>query len=334
MKTYQSIKADPRSGLFGKTIWLMALVAMFLVSPLASAAETWPLLAGQSTDVGTVVVDHDINAGQVSVTYTLTDPNATFGTLHLWVGNQTNFDNLDKSNRPAPGKSPYSFNATGLTTHTFTVDLADVFAEADACGKDIYVIPHAEINYANGGNDTAYGFEFDGKDKFNARNKKGAAVGAWWYYGVYNVVCTPPTEDDQACYSYKGETAWADGSRYVNPGNWATYTAYVAGTTVDLFAGQTLDAGSVTFSAVNNGKVTITIDIAAGWRFAPVAENVKIQGYNEAPSGNPAPGNFTTHKAQASGASYTVDVDAFNFYGVHVDVEKVTPVACPVTQPE
>ncbi|MFU8789554.1 MAG: hypothetical protein ACNA7G_11025 [Methylobacter sp.] len=328
MKTYQT-KAGPQSGLFGKTIWLMALVAMFLVSPLASAAETWPLLAGQSTDVGTVVVDHDINAGQVSVTYTLTDPNATLGTLHLWVGDQTNFDNLDKSNRPAPGHSPYAFNATGLTTYTFTVALADVFGEADACGKDIYVIPHAEINYADGSNDTAYGFEFDGKDKFNARNKKGAAVGAWWYYGVYNVVCTPPSDEDGACYKYDEETAWAAGNRYTQQGSWATYTEYAA-KTVDLLAGQTHEAGTVTFSAVNNGKVTITININTGWRFNPVAENVKIQGYATAPSGNPAPGSFTTHKATAGGATYTVNVDAFNFYGVHVDVEKVTEVVCTI----
>lgn len=115
------------------------------------------------------------------------------------------------------------------------------------------------------------------------------------------------------------ETAWADGDRYVNPGNWATYTSYVEGT-VTLYAGQTEVAGSVEFSAVNSGMVTITITLAPGWDFQDVAENVKIQDYDDAPSGNPAPGQFA-HKANASGNSISVNVPANNYYGIHVDVK-------------
>jgi len=115
------------------------------------------------------------------------------------------------------------------------------------------------------------------------------------------------------------ETAWAAGSRYVRRGNWATYTPYVAGQTVVLYAGQTQQAGTVTFSAPVDGMVTITIALNSGWSFADVAENVKIQDYATAPSGNPSPGLFTW-KGTASGSSFSIAVPENNFYGVHVDV--------------
>jgi hypothetical protein len=57
-----------------------------------------------------------------------------------------------------------------------------------------------------------------------------------------------PCPDDEPCYEFKDETAWSAGLRYNTRGNWATYTAYSAGSTVKLFAGQTLEAGTVSFS--------------------------------------------------------------------------------------
>jgi hypothetical protein len=131
--------------------------------------------------------------------------------------------------------------------------------------------------------------------------------------------CTPPDDD---C---NDETAWADGNRYVNRGNWATYTSYSgAAKTVTLFAGQTHNAGTVHFSAPVGGMVTITITLnnAAGWQFnLSDPENVKIQDYAMAPSGNPAPGLFA-HKAYATGSPFSIQVPENNFYGVHVDVQQ------------
>jgi hypothetical protein len=114
-----------------------------------------------------------------------------------------------------------------------------------------------------------------------------------------------------------GETAWAAGNRYVSKGNWATYTPYEVDTTVTLYAGQHMEAGTVHFSAVVDGEVTITIELNSGWQLEDVEEAVKIQGYNEAPSGNPAPGQFTTYK----GNDLTVTVPAHAIYGVHLNVE-------------
>ncbi|HMN90412.1 MAG TPA: hypothetical protein PKD70_10800 [Saprospiraceae bacterium] len=119
-----------------------------------------------------------------------------------------------------------------------------------------------------------------------------------------------------------GETAWSNGSQYVTRGNWATYTKYEGQQkTVTLFAGQTLNAGTVKFSAPDaDHKVTVTITLNAGWRFKDVNENVKIQDYATAPSGNPSPGLFA-HKGKATSSPFSIKVPKNNFYGVHVDVE-------------
>lgn len=115
------------------------------------------------------------------------------------------------------------------------------------------------------------------------------------------------------------ETAWANGPRYTPRGNWATYTPYVANSTVTLFAGQTTNIGTVHFSAVVNGEVTLTFNLTGGWHFNDVSESLKIQDYAAAPSGNPSPGQFAW-KWDATGTSITVTVPANNFYGIHLDV--------------
>lgn len=119
-----------------------------------------------------------------------------------------------------------------------------------------------------------------------------------------------------------GETAWADGAPFNDDkGNWATYTPYTDfGITVALYAGQTLEAGIIEFSEPDSNEVTISIQLNEGWRFKDSAENVKIQGYDSAPSGNPAPGQFEW-KGNATGPSFTIIVQQNSFYGVHVDVE-------------
>jgi hypothetical protein len=119
--------------------------------------------------------------------------------------------------------------------------------------------------------------------------------------------------------AFKDETGWAAGTRYTSKGNWATYTPYVAESTVKLFAGQTMEAGEVSFSSVVDGKVTITITLNCGWHFDDVSDNVKIQDYKSAPSGNPSPGKFAWKRC-ATKSGFSIKVPANNFYGVHVDL--------------
>ena len=135
-------------------------------------------------------------------------------------------------------------------------------------------------------------------------------------YGISHVTfCWDP--DEEEC-EWVGETAWAFGPRYVERGNWATYTPYVANSTVTLYAGQNMPAGTVHFSAVSGGMVTITITLNEGWRLEDVMDPVKVQGYaSTPPAKNPAPGLFTTYK----GSLLVFNVPAYDFYGVHLNVE-------------
>jgi hypothetical protein len=138
------------------------------------------------------------------------------------------------------------------------------------------------------------------------------------------------------CYEFAGETAWAanggePGQIPYNPdggGSWATYVAYDGeAKTTTMFAGQTHAAGTVHFSDPVNGFITITITLDAGWEFDAVAENVKIQDYAEAPSGNPNLGQFA-HKGTCTLVTpCEFEVPENNFYGVHADVGKWVPVS-------
>jgi precorrin-3B methylase len=57
-----------------------------------------------------------------------------------------------------------------------------------------------------------------------------------------------------------------------------------------------------------------------------VAENLKVQHYASAPSGNPSPGLFAHKKTcDTSESSCWIDVPAAKFYGVHVNVGTWVP---------
>jgi len=135
------------------------------------------------------------------------------------------------------------------------------------------------------------------------------------------------------CLIFEGETAWASNLldqplqlRYTQRGNWATYVEYEANKTTTLYAGQTTDVGTVHFSAVSGGMVDITVTLTGDWEFEDVAENLKVQDYATAPSGNPSPGQFD-HKKDCDATSNVcvITVPENNFYGVHVNVGAWVP---------
>jgi len=143
------------------------------VSPYCGS-QTWTLWAGQHMDYGTLTVANDET--NLYVTYTATT--GTFGTLHLWVG--TDMSLLPKNNQgtPIPGHFPYVFDASGLTTYTFVIPLANISFFAGCDNTKFYVVAHAEM-----GGETAFGGDI-----------AGTGTNRWYYYAEYNVVCcqTPP----------------------------------------------------------------------------------------------------------------------------------------------
>ena len=93
---------------------------------------------------------------------------------------------------------------------------------------------------------------------------------------------------------------------------------------MNIYAGRNYLVGTATFSEVVDGKVTITLAALNGARLQDIAEPVKIQGYvSPPPANNPSPGLFTTYKGNAT----TITVDAYAYYGIHLDVQRV--VDCP-----
>lgn len=128
---------------------------------------------------------------------------------------------------------------------------------------------------------------------------------------------------------YQEETAWAAGLPYVEQGNWAMYVPYYGEElTVDLLAGQYLDAGTVTFSAAEDGWVTITVNLENSFIFYydvadyEADDNLKVQDYTEVPPAeNPAIGLFDWKVSIPAGSTTgSILVPENNYYGVHVDV--------------
>lgn len=259
------------------------------------------LMAGQYYEAGKVYVVN--NRENLYVAYETTGE-WKMKAIHLYVGACDKLP-VNKSGNLVPGQFPYKVEFDGLKTFYYVEIPLDTLPEGCVC-----VAAHAEVvKVVNGEivrSETAFG--------------EGEKVGKNWFmkFQYCIALCEPPAE---VCY--QDETAWAAGSRYVTQGNWATYTPYVANTPINVYAGQTYLVGTVTFSEVVNGKVTITLAALNGARLQNVAESVKIQGYETPPSGNPSPGLFTTYKGNQS----TVIVDAYAYYGIHLDVQRV--VDCP-----
>lgn len=137
---------------------------------------TYTLWAGQTIDAGTLTVANDET--NLYVTYTTT---GVFGTLHLWVGTDMTLLPKNSQGTPVPGRFPYSVDASGLTSYTFTIPLTSI-SFYNTCGDVINVVAHAEVSI-NGGNETAFGGDITG-----------TGTNRWYYYAAYTTACcqTPP----------------------------------------------------------------------------------------------------------------------------------------------
>ncbi|WP_006748839.1 hypothetical protein [Thioalkalivibrio paradoxus] len=180
-------------------------------------------------------------------------------------------------------------------------------------------------------------------------NASGGSAGLSNLTFCWNPDPDPPQEI--GCWGGK-ETAWGAGDPYVEQqGNWAMYTSYEACYVgADLMAGQHYVAGEVKCDPMVDGTVDLKITMNEGWRFAPqwpehldacvadehgkclpAGENVKVQDYEDRPTGNPNPGGFE-HKttAEVDAPSVTLNVPYNNFYGIHVDVRRFGEEYCEV----
>jgi hypothetical protein len=281
--------------------------AVLLLSAAASSASaavcgttTWTLWAGQTINVGTLTVENDTT--NIYVTYTLTYPNASFGTLHLWVGND--LDNVPQNNQgiPVPGQFPYKTpTPDGTTTYTFVVPLKDLKIQdiTKACPLKLYVVAHAEVIIDEGNpeprNETAFGGDHEGPGP------------RWWFYAEYNLCCTiTPPPVIRVCQTAfaKGNYVFATDPR-ANPNHlpslnltkqrWGWALKLYAPTTkvLDLWAGAGLNStsrgtkvGTVTVSW-NGAFVTVTYNMLPGF----VLKEVHIYAGDPPPT-TVAPGQY------------------------------------------
>jgi hypothetical protein len=266
---------------------------------MSTAGSTVNLIAGQHINVGSITVSNDLS--NIYIKFSTTGEWYLQKT-HLFVGNQSQLP-INRGGNPQIGQYPYQ------TQHSPIVQEYIYTLPLELFESTVTISAHAEVVKLNSSNsivqsETAWG------QGTRISNK------SWAMYFTYTII-----HDEQA-FCYNEETAWSEGQRFINPGNWATYTSYEGVyKQVNIFAGQFNNAGKVSFSSPDaNGMVQITIQLQNGWELQQVSEGVKIQGYQDQPSGNPSPGLFQTYK----GNLLTVKVPYYNYYGIHLDVRKRT----------
>ena len=289
----------------------LVVATLLLVFPMKSHAQTcgtmvWDLTAGQTIKAGTVTVSNDMD--NLYVTYTLTYPGASLGTVHMWAGNDLTLVPMARNGAPIPGQFPHISGAGGLTssagstTYTFTVPFKSLsIADANAgCGTALYIVTHAEVTMDSDGDgimdhETAFGGPTPG------------AGPRWWFFGSYTICCDfgPPV----ACYKTtafaKGGYVWTTDKKS-NPENlpslsliknrwgWAiNLTSPVTNKTYDIYAGAGLNntakgqkAGALTVSW-DGANAVVTYTMLNGY----FLEEVHIYASDDKPT-TTAPGQF------------------------------------------
>ncbi len=131
----------------------------------AACISEGDLIAGQYSDIGSVVISDD--AENIYVTYT-TEGDWLLDQVHVYV--YSDVSQLP-ANRPAPGQAPYKAENLGVQEFVVVIAKADL---ARSC--PVIVVPHASVYSISGGSETAYGGIL-GETDINVGGR-----GAWYYY--------------------------------------------------------------------------------------------------------------------------------------------------------
>lgn len=266
------------------------------------------LKAGQNIEMGKVEIYNDDK-----YVYVTAHTTGDWYMIETHLKTSDSKSGIGQGSNPAPGQFPHK------TDHDPAVQKFTYLIPISETGPEFYVAFHAAVVRVNAGGDVLQG------ETAWACGESFLAQGNWaTFTQKYTVVeCDEPPV--QTCW--KDETAWSYGNCYNEGGrgNWASYTGYKGEyTKVKLMAGKIYEIGEVIFEP-SGDDVKITINLFDIGGFQDVNENVKIQGYDSKPSGNPAPGLFNTHKGKAPGSTYSVVVPKFRYYGVHIDAKVAVP---------
>lgn len=298
-------------------------------------------IAGQNINAGTITISNDFD--NVYVKFATVD-GWQIEETHLYIGpKETLLDPangyVNKNGSPKNGHFPYGEAFDPMVTEwVFALPIVDLYAMYGLTPEDAgdvcpIIAAHAvvkkEIEPDVWQGETAWG---EGKKFVNRGN--------WSMYVQGYCVKFPPEEPPTPpTYELDEETAWAfDSYDHEYGGNWAKYIQYDGEPlTVMLLAGQKETPMRVSLTPAEEGKVRMVFTEIYG--IAPendgkwvlqeydkegnwIPDAIKIQGYDTAPSGNPAPGQFNTYK----GRELDIIVDAANYYGIHLNVAKLTVI--------
>jgi len=295
--------------MFGTLRFTALLIGGLLLTATSATAvcgtTSWSLTAGQTMNVGSVTVSNDTT--NVYIRYALDNPgypDATLGTLHVWVGNDLLNLPANSQGIPVPGQfcsaaGGACVDATGLKEYTFTIPLADLgIVDTNAlCGLTLYVFAHAEVDTngdAEGGGETAWGGDTAGTGN------------RWYFFGEYTVCCDPvepPVCLNETAFA-KGDHVWTTDKRSnpeklpslnltKNRWGWAINLTTTGITTYDIYAGAGLNKVS---NGIKVGTLTVNwtgIEETVTYTLFPgyLLEEVHLYA-GDTPSTTTAPGQF------------------------------------------
>lgn len=226
------------------------------------------------------------------------------------------------------------YSANGITYTNFSPSFA-VDPSLNTCSPNPYSGEVLKFDFGTAGSAPSYyrltlnqDYAVDPASTLIYKSGANTGCGTSTFEGIG---CSAPLD----CYA--GETGWGAGTRFVKKGNWATYFSMTAtagiptSKTVDLLAGQTMNAGTVTVSHDGFGNYTATYNTDSPWVISELHFN--YYGSSVPPAQNPAPGQFP-YKYEYN-APYA-DTHTFNFTGatsgtVYLAAHAVVlqPTACP-----
>lgn len=117
-------------------------------------------------------------------------------------------------------------------------------------------------------------------------------------------------EADEECSIDEDASAWAEGTRFTEQGNWAMYFKYNAQNeetlSVPLIASKHYNAGTVTVKKdVENNELTVSISTNQGWKLDFVKMHIgkSLDDFPINKGGNPMIGQFDYHSGDLNSAS-------------------------------
>ncbi|GAO29812.1 hypothetical protein JCM15548_12040 [Geofilum rubicundum JCM 15548] len=278
----------------------------------ACGETSFDLWAGQTMKSGLITISNDEENIFIEIT---TKDGWQLQQTHLHLGSTYQDIPKNKSGVPVPGHFTYNtLHLPLVTTYTYTVP------NNRSIGDEIIIAIHAEVVK------TDKSGEIIGEETAWAGNIEGPSS-RWWFYLSFTMAeC-----EDEICYKYQDETAWAGTLKDVTP--WfAIIELDETQTAKDqpLWAGKYLRTGTVYVrpDALNPGMLKITVRLAEDV-FLQEGDNWFIQGYYAMPTSRPVSEDMT-YKGSEHWREFVKRIPAenVNFVAVQINISIQIEIPC------